>query len=138
VEIIKRSLQEATTEGLGASQMALKLRDDLGGQWGTDATYRAARIARTETTMASNMGSMIGARETGEPMMKVWLSTRDSRTRRPKRRNRYDHYGSFPTGPDGEKAEMDGRPFIKTGRRITREEKIKEGDYDGKCLKRAM
>lgn len=117
IVIIKRILQEGTEEGLGASQMAIKLRDALGWEWGTDATYRAARIARTETTMASNLGSLTGAMESGEPMKKVWLSTRDSRTRRPKKGNRYDHYGKFPMGPDGETVDLK-EAFKKTGEEL--------------------
>jgi len=125
IEIIKAILQEATMEGLGASQMAIKLRDALGGKWGTDATYRAARIARTDTTMASNLGSLTGAIESKEPMKKVWLSTRDTKTRRPKKHNRFDHYGRFPTGPDGETVDLK-EPFTKTGEHLQY-----PGDYSG-------
>jgi len=89
------------------------------------STYRAARIARTETTMASNLGSLTGAIKTGEPMLKVWLSTRDSRTRRGRGRNNFDHYGTYPAGPDGEKAELN-KDFQKTGEPLEH-----PGDYKG-------
>jgi len=98
----------------GASETAQLLRDRLRDDWGDISTYRAARIARTEVAAASNLGSITGARETKEPMMKVWLSTRDSRTRRRRGRGTYDHYGTFPNGPDGEKVEMEEK-FQKTG-----------------------
>ena len=130
VKIIQATLQEGAAEGMGTSQISVLLRDNLNKQWGKFTTYRAARIARTETTMASNLGSLTGAKETGEPMLKVWLSARDSRTRRTTRGGkyepgRYDHYGKFPMGPDGEKVEMD-KPFVKTGESLQY-----PGDYSG-------
>lgn len=125
IGIIRSTLQEGATLGLGTSQTSVLLRDNLNEQWGKISTYRASRIARTETTFASNMGSLVGAKETEEPMEKVWLSTRDSRTRRRRGKQRFDHYGKFPTGPDGEKAELD-RPFMKTGESLEY-----PGDYSG-------
>lgn len=125
VKIIQRTLQEAAGDGLGASQMAILLRDRLGWQWGTDATYRASRIARTETTMASNLGSLQGAQQTKEPMLKVWLTTRDGRTRSRGRGDRYEHYGKYPGGPDGEKQELEDK-FTKTGELLNY-----PGDYAG-------
>lgn len=125
IKIVKQTLEQGAKEGMGTSQLSVLLRDNLNKDWGKISTYRAARIARTETTMASNMGSLMGARQTGEPMLKVWLSTRDSRTRRRRGKNRYDHYGKFPSGPDGEKVEMDGK-FFKTGEGLDY-----PGDYSG-------
>lgn len=125
IEIVKATLLQAAEEGLGMSQMSVLLRDNLNAQWGDISTYRASRIARTETTMASNLGSLTGAKEAGIPMKKVWLSTRDSRTRRKKPRNRFDHYGKWPTGPDGEKRDMD-EDFTKTGESLAY-----PGDYSG-------
>lgn len=124
-EIIKAVLTQAAEDGLGVSQTSILLRDQLTKQWGDISTYRAARIARTETISAGNLGSLVGAKETGEPMLKVWLSTRDGRTRRRGRRQRFDHYGTFPTGPDGEKVEMDEK-FVKTGEGMDH-----PGDYSG-------
>jgi hypothetical protein len=125
IQVIKATLQEAAAEGLGASQMSQLLRDNLNAKWGQISTYRAARIARTETTMASNLGSLVGAKQTGEPMFKVWLSTRDTRTRRRRGRSRFDHYGKAPTGPDGEKRELNEN-FTKTGESLDH-----PGDYAG-------
>jgi hypothetical protein len=124
IEIVKATLQQAAEEGLGTSQASVLLRDNLRAQWGEISTYRAARIARTEVTQASNLGSLTGAKEAGVPMQKVWLSTRDSRTRRG-RSSKFDHFGSWPTGPDGEKREMD-ESFTKTGESLAY-----PGDYAG-------
>lgn len=125
IEIIKSTLQQAVEEGMGTSETSVLLRDNLGGKWGTDATYRAARIARTEVTQASNLGSLVGAQNAGVPLQKVWLSTRDSRTRRRKGPGKYEHYNKFPAGPDGEKRELNER-FTKTGESLEY-----PGDYAG-------
>jgi len=44
---------------------------------------RSEMIARTETIKSSNMGSYLGANASPVELQKVWLSTKDSRTRRP-------------------------------------------------------
>jgi hypothetical protein len=119
IKIIQEVLKEGAEQGLGISQLSQLLRDELAKRWGVVSTYRAARIARTEIVNASNLGSLAGAAESGVPLLKVWLSTRDSRTRRDTPGGRYppgrfDHYGKFPTGPDEEKQELRD-PFVKTG-----------------------
>jgi hypothetical protein len=45
------------------------------------AQYRAERIARTEIIGASNRGAMEAAQATGLTLKKIWISTRDDRTR---------------------------------------------------------
>ena len=117
IKVVKRTLGQAAQEGMGTSQMSQLLRDNLNSEWGEISTYRAARIARTEVTMASNLGSLTGAERSGEPMFKVWLSTRDRRTRRRRRKQVFDHYGTFPTGPDGEKRDLDEK-FTLTGEHL--------------------
>jgi uncharacterized protein with gpF-like domain len=124
-QIIRDVLLTATEQGLGTAETSVLLRDTLASKWEEISTYRAARIARTETVSASNLGSLIGAKATGEPMLKVWLSTRDSRTRRRRGRQQFDHYGTFPTGPDGEKQELEDK-FVKTGEPMDH-----PGDYRG-------
>lgn len=116
VNIIQSTLAQINmeTQPPGASMTAMLLRDRLREDWGPISTYRAARIARTEVAAASNLGSITGARESNEPMLKVWLSTRDTRTRRRRGAGTFDHYGTYPNGPDGEKVEMDAK-FQKTG-----------------------
>jgi hypothetical protein len=53
---------------------------------------RAELIGRTEIIRASNAGSLMGAQETGIPMMKYWLATRDNRTRGLNPKDVFDHY----------------------------------------------
>lgn len=53
--------------------------------------YQALRIARTETTTASNYASYSASLSSKVQMEKVWLSAQDSRTRRPPK-STFDHY----------------------------------------------
>jgi hypothetical protein len=55
------------------------------------AQYRAERIARTEIIGASNRGAMEAANATGLTLKKIWISTRDDRTRSFEKGDEYDH-----------------------------------------------
>jgi hypothetical protein len=77
VDIVKRSIDKSLFDGLGTDEAARELRK----QWKVISLNRAKVISRTEILSASNAGSFIGAQSTGLDLMKVWLSTRDSRTR---------------------------------------------------------
>lgn len=124
VSIILSSLERSSREGLGTAYMSQILRDDLKNVWDNVSTYMASRIARTETAAASNLGSLAGAKKFGEPMLKVWLSTRDPRTRR-RSNSGWEHYGKYPSGPDGEAVGLDEK-FTKTGEKLDY-----PGDYSG-------
>jgi len=67
-------IQRYIEEGLSIPNAAKKLtkRFDFIGR------ARATMIARTEIISASNMGSLAGAKSTGLPVQKIWLSARDS------------------------------------------------------------
>jgi uncharacterized protein with gpF-like domain len=52
--------------------------------------WQAERIARTETTTASNHGASVASGVSGFVMQKVWISTLDARTRRPPK-SEYNH-----------------------------------------------
>lgn len=53
--------------------------------------WQALRIARTESTAASNLGGLNAIKDSGYVMDKIWVSSSDSRTRR-KPDDWYDHY----------------------------------------------
>ena len=53
---------------------------------------RARRIGRTEIIAGSNMGSLMGAKESGTKLMKKWLSSRDDRVRTHFKGNEWDHF----------------------------------------------
>lgn len=75
--IMDKYIQEVVSEGTGLQKIISELPKKV-----SDVNkVRAARIARTEVISASNYGNLLGAQETGIKMNKVWISTRDSRTR---------------------------------------------------------
>jgi hypothetical protein len=66
---------------------------------------RSKRIARTETMRASNYAAYIAAQEHPYFVDKIWISTRDAKTRRiPK--NYYDHWDM-----DGQMSKLE-EPFV--------------------------
>lgn len=79
--IINQELEESVAEGLGAAETASKVRKGLLSKGIELNQWRALRIARTEIMSASNVGSLIGAKATGEDLEKWWLATYDERTR---------------------------------------------------------
>jgi hypothetical protein len=72
---IVRLMDTAIREGWSIQDLSARMASDVGG------VNRATRIARTEIISASNKGSLEGARATNLPLNKVWLATRDDRTR---------------------------------------------------------
>ena len=74
--------------------------------------YRAELIARTETSRAANVGSMVGAMSTGLVTVKEWIATKDNRTRRFPRDNA-DHLDMDGVKvPIDAKFQVDGKGFI--------------------------
>lgn len=69
--------------------------------------WQAARIARTESTAASNFSAMQVGSRTGFMMQKVWVSASDGRTRR-KPDDEFDHFEM-----NGKKVDVD-QPFKLT------------------------
>ena len=79
--IINDVLSQTVSEGLGAYETATRIRKGLIEEGIKYNQWRALRIARTEIMTASNIGSMEGAKATGEALEKFWIATYDSRTR---------------------------------------------------------
>lgn len=79
--IINDVLEQSVTEGLGAYETATRIKRGLIDDGIRYNQWRALRIARTEIMSASNVGSMEGAKATGEALEKFWVPTFDSRTR---------------------------------------------------------
>jgi hypothetical protein len=102
---------KALTDGLSTDDIILLILSDAQLRY---ARYRAMMIARTEVMRASNYASLKGAQKHPFLVDKVWIATRDARTRRiPK--DFYDHWNM-----DGQTVEYD-QPFIsadKVGRPI--------------------
>ncbi len=66
-------------DGLGVDEIVKLILDDKQLAY---AAFRARRIVRTEVMRASNMAAMKGAEAHGFVVDKIWISAKDSRTRR--------------------------------------------------------
>ena len=86
-EGIRSVAERAIVEGWGIREFQNNLFDLY-----QISERRAELIGRTEIIRASNAGSLMGAQETGIPMMKYWLATRDNRTRGLNPKDVFDHY----------------------------------------------
>lgn len=75
-EVIQNVLSEAAITGWSFDEIVRQLQSnsELGAM-------RARRIARTEVVGASNAAAITNAKDTGIPMVKIWLAVRDKRTR---------------------------------------------------------
>ena len=102
---------KAMTDGLSTEDIVFLILSDPQLRY---AKYRATMIARTEVMRASNYASLKGAQKHPFLVDKMWISTRDARTRRiPK--DFYDHWNM-----DGQTVEYN-QPFVsadKVGRPI--------------------
>lgn len=76
---VRSQVELAVQKGVPTEQLKAKLEDLT-----TWSEYRADTVARTETNAAYVQGDMAGARALGDqgPLEKVWVATRDARTRR--------------------------------------------------------
>jgi hypothetical protein len=105
-EQIKRYLIQGQEQGLTMNEIIELLKKS------GITNYRAELIARTETSRAANIGSMVGAMSTGLVTVKEWIATKDNRTRRMPR-DTADHYDM-----DGVKVAIDqkfevrGKTFV--------------------------
>lgn len=109
-EIIER----ASREFRGTDVIARELRREWTGK--RLNVFQAKRIARTEVIPASNFGSLEGAKQAGIGLVKVWLSTRDNRTRDPHFAadgQKVQLYSKFNVG--GELLEYPGDPAGSAG-----------------------
>jgi hypothetical protein len=103
---IKRYLIQGQEQGLTMNEIIELLKKS------GITNYRAELIARTETSRAANIGSMVGAMSTGLVTVKEWIATKDNRTRRFPR-DTADHYDM-----DGvkiaidQKFEVRGKTFV--------------------------
>ena len=111
-DLMSRIIQRAFDEGMGIDE-AKRL---INKQFPQYSIARSAVIARTEIVSASNLGSISSARATGLTLNKVWLATRDSRTRDDHASADMQKVGineMFNVG--GENLEFPGDPFGSPG-----------------------
>ncbi|MCF8218772.1 MAG: phage head morphogenesis protein [Bacteroidales bacterium] len=79
--LLRDIVPEILEQGLGAGEAQTMLRDRIESEWHRFKRFRTERIVRTETTAASNVGSLKGVRSTGIPHEKIWTAAFDERTR---------------------------------------------------------
>jgi hypothetical protein len=79
--LLRDLVPEVLEEGLGSGEAQTLLRDRIESEWHRFKRFRTERIVRTETTAASNAGSLKGVRSTGIPHEKIWTAAFDERTR---------------------------------------------------------
>jgi hypothetical protein len=79
-ETTRKKVKDSLLEG---AQKQLHKRDlaDLIKQNSGFSKERSLLIARTETTMAANMGALTAAENSGANLEKFWIATNDARTR---------------------------------------------------------
>lgn len=115
-DLMSRIIQRAFDEGMSIDE-AKRL---INKQFPQYSIARSEVIARTEIVSASNLGSISSARATGLTLNKVWLATRDSRTRDDHASADMQKVGineMFNVG--GENLEFPGDPFGSPGNVIS-------------------
>lgn len=75
-KLFQKYLNELLKEdpGLGGRAQAMNMHDKLMERYSWDRRWRLQRIVRTETTTASNVGSIIGMDSTGYDYEKEWIA----------------------------------------------------------------
>lgn len=81
LRFIQAEIDKGVNEGFGTDVIARNIQKSLLENGVDIARWRAKMIARTEVVGASSVGALEGARSLGQPMQKIWISTRDARTR---------------------------------------------------------
>lgn len=114
---VRAIIQKGINEGMSIEEMKREI-DNLGLD---DVIRNRSRvIARTESILASNKGTLMGYQSTGLDLRKLWIATADDRTRD-------DHYeadgqvvdlnGQFEVG--GHYCDMPGDPSLPAGQVIS-------------------
>jgi len=81
-------ISKASEDGLTLQQMQKLVRDKIDSGL---SRYEVLRIARTETGSAANHSAMVAGDTSEIVLEKVWVSSRNARTRR-KPKDQFDHY----------------------------------------------
>jgi uncharacterized protein with gpF-like domain len=85
IESIIKVIQQGYNDNISVEDITRNLQQRFG--W---YKAQALRIARTETTTATNYATMLAAENSEYELDKMWISTQDIRTRRPPK-SLFDH-----------------------------------------------
>lgn len=118
---IMEVIREGQREGLGVEEIAKALRQAVP----EFSRYRSRVIARTETHGSSQYGQMRTAMQSTRPLVKIWNSVEDTRTRTIAEDDDYDHRVI-----DGQTVAME-QPFMVPTIFGTREPIMYPGDPAG-------
>lgn len=120
IESIIKVIAQGYEDNISVADITLNLQRQFG--W---YKYQALRIARTETTTATNYATVLASQNSEWVQVKKWISVQDARTRRPPH-SIYDHldmngqtvdeFAPFFVG--GENIEFPGDPKAKSGNTI--------------------
>jgi len=120
IRFIRTIVANGLEEGKSISEMASEMQRIIKSR--NFYRWQALRIARTETTTASNYAASVASTVSGVIMDKVWISAMDARTRRPPE-SVFDHYSmnqkivplDKPFDVNGEKIMFPGAPKTPSG-----------------------
>jgi len=85
IESIIKVIADGYENNLSIADITRNLQNKFG--W---FKYQALRIARTETTTATNLATLLSAQDSEYELEKTWISAQDNRTRRPPK-STFDH-----------------------------------------------
>jgi len=85
IESIIKVIADGYENNLSVADITRNLQNRFG--W---YKAQALRIARTETTTATNLGTLLSAQDSEYELEKTWISAQDNRTRRPPK-SPFDH-----------------------------------------------
>jgi len=135
IESIIKVIQQGYNDNISVADITRNLQNKFG--W---YKTQALRIARTETTTATNYATVLAAQNSDYQLEKTWISVQDNRTRRPPH-SIYDHLDMNgvkvdalqPFFTSGEEIDYPGDPNAKAGNVINCRCKvvftIKEDEY---------
>lgn len=106
IESIIKVIADGYAENLSVADITRNLQNKFG--W---FKAQALRIARTETTTATNLATVLAAENSEYQLQKTWISAQDNRTRRPPK-SPFDHLDMNGVTVDAE------RPFFVGGEEL--------------------
>jgi uncharacterized protein with gpF-like domain len=106
IESIIKVIADGYENNLSVAEITRNLQNKFG--W---FKSQALRIARTETTTATNLATVLASQNSEYQLQKTWISSQDNRTRRPPK-SMFDHYDMNGVTVDAE------RPFFVGGEEL--------------------
>lgn len=106
IESIIKFIADGYEQNLSVAEITRNLQNRFG--W---FKAQALRIARTETTTATNLATVLAAENSEYELQKTWISAQDNRTRRPPK-SPFDHLDMNGVTVDAE------RPFFVGGEEL--------------------